>query len=135
MPRVLVTEDDPAIRRLLALTLRRRRVEVELATNGAEAVEALKRGPWAALVLDLMMPQVDGWEVVRWIAAHTEHRPKTVIVMSAADRDALRGLDPSVVNAIIFKPFDVLQLGAYVKNAVQQHGEDRRRARVVRQKL
>jgi DNA-binding response OmpR family regulator len=82
-----------------------------------------------------MMPQVDGWEVVRWIAAHTEHRPKTVIVMSAADRDALRGLDPSVVNAIIFKPFDVLQLGAYVKNAVQQHGEDRRRARVVRQKL
>jgi len=51
--------------------------------------------------------------------------------MSAAGRDVLQNLDPTIVNAIIFKPFDVLQVGAYVKDIVARAGADRRRARVV----
>jgi CheY-like chemotaxis protein len=132
MPRVLVAEDDPAIRRLLATTLRRRRLEVELAEDGAQAQQALERGQWDVLVMDLMMPYVNGWDLVRWLGAHPERRPGSVIVVSAADRDALRELDPGIVNAIIFKPFDVVQLGTYVKNAAQRNGRDRRRARSLR---
>lgn len=129
--RILVAEDDPAIRRLLGATLRRRRLEVELAENGAEAIDALKRGEFAVLVLDLNMPDVDGWEVLRWLAKHPDCRPASVIVVSATDREALRGLDFTIVNAIMFKPFDVVQLGAYIKGAAQQGQRDRRRGRVV----
>jgi DNA-binding response OmpR family regulator len=132
MPRVLVAEDDVAIRGLLATTLRRRRMDVELAQDGAEALAALERESWDALVLDLMMPRVNGWELLRWLASHPDRKPPSVIVVSASDRDALRELDPGIVNAIIFKPFDVLQLGAYVRNAVDHNGSDQRRARVHR---
>lgn len=131
-PRVLVAEDDAAIRRLLAATLRRRRLDVELARDGAEALEALQRERWNVVVLDLMMPRVDGWDLVRWLGAHPERRPSSVIVVSAADRGALLDLDPTIVNAIVFKPFDVVQLGAYVRNAAQHGERDRRKARRLR---
>lgn len=132
LPRVLVAEDDAAIRRLLTTTLRRRRMEVTLAENGHEALRALESARWDVLVLDLMMPHVTGWEVVQWLGQHPERRPASVVITSAVDRDALRELDPSVVNAIIFKPFDVMQLGAYIKSAAQFGDRDRRRARRVR---
>lgn len=132
LPRVLVTEDDDAIRRLLAMTLRRRRIDVHLAKDGNEALEALQRERWSVLVLDLMMPRVSGWEIVRWLGANPQRKPKSVIVVSAADRDVLRKLDPGIVNAIIFKPFDINELGAYVKSAAYRDGRDQRRARVIK---
>lgn len=132
LPRVLVTEDDDAIRRLLAMTLRRRRVDVHLARDGQEALDELQRATWAVLVLDLMLPRVSGWEVLQWLDAHPQRRPQSVVVVSAAGRDVLRGLDSTLVNAIIFKPFDVNQLGAYVKSAAYREGPDQRHGRVVR---
>jgi CheY-like chemotaxis protein len=131
IPRVLVAEDDSAIRRLLATTLRRRRLEVVAVEDGAEALPLLQRERFDAMVLDLMMPRVNGWELVRWLGQHPDRRPGSVIVVSAADRDALHNLDPAVVNAIIFKPFDVMQLGAYVRSAACQ-GRDRRHARTLK---
>lgn len=132
LPRVLVTEDDEAIRRLLVMTLRRRRVDVHVAKDGSEALEALERERWSVLLMDLMMPRVSGWEVVRWLAAHPERKPQSVIVVSAAGPDVLRELDPTIVNAIIFKPFDVDELGAYVKGAAYREGRDQRRARMMK---
>jgi CheY-like chemotaxis protein len=128
---VLVTEDDPSIRSLLSTALRRRKVQLATAANGEEALEQLQREEWLVLVLDLMMPVVNGWEVIDWLAAHPEHKPRTVIVVSAADREALQGLDPSVVNAVIFKPFDISQLTAYVKASCDLPHRDRRSTRVV----
>jgi CheY-like chemotaxis protein len=107
-------------------------MEVHLASDGAEALDALERERWDVVVTDLMMPKVNGWQVVGWLAEHPEFRPGSLIVVSATDREALRDLDPTVVNAIFFKPFDVLQLGAYVKYATQQDHGDRRHGRLVR---
>jgi CheY-like chemotaxis protein len=130
-PRVLVAEDDAAIRRLLASTLRRRHLDVQLAADGTAAQELLERERWDVVVLDMMMPGVTGWELVAWLQKHPDRRPRSIIVMSAAGRDALSSLDPTIVNAIFFKPFDVVQLGAYVSGAAR-HGEpDRRRGRRV----
>jgi CheY-like chemotaxis protein len=128
---VLLTEDDPSIRALIVAALRRRRVPIATATNGAEALELLRRQKWLVLVLDLMMPAVTGWDVIAWLAAHPERRPKTVVVVSATDRALLQGLDPTVVNAVIFKPFDIGQLAAYVKASCAMPHPDRRRARLV----
>jgi CheY-like chemotaxis protein len=128
---VLVAEDDPAIRGLLTSALRRRRLRLVAASNGAEALENLKAHEWSVLVLDLMMPQVTGWEVIAWLAEHRERKPRTVIVVSATERAHLEQLDPTVVNAVIFKPFDILQLSAYVKASCELGHEDRRRSRIV----
>jgi CheY-like chemotaxis protein len=128
---VLIAEDDPAIRALLVSALRRRRVPSTTVANGAEALQHLKDQHWLVLVLDLMMPAVTGWDVIAWLAANADRKPKTVIVVSATDRALLKDLDPSVVNAVIFKPFDPMQLSAYVKASCDLSHDDRRRTRVV----
>lgn len=128
---VLVAEDDPAIRALIASALRRRRLHIATAMNGEEAMRHLQSDEWLVLILDLMMPAVTGWDVIAWLAANPERKPKTVIVVSAADRPFLRDLDPSVVNAVIFKPFDIMQLSAYVKASCELSHTDRRRSRLV----
>lgn len=128
---ILVTEDDPSIRKLIATALRRRRLQVEVATNGEEALRLLQEREWFVLILDLMMPSVTGWEVIAWLSKNRERKPNTVIVVSAADRNLLQDLDPTVVNAVIFKPFDVMQLSSYVKASCELRGQDRRRSRLV----
>jgi CheY-like chemotaxis protein len=128
---VLVAEDDLSIRNLIASAFKRRRLRLMTAANGAEALEQLQNQEWLVLVLDLMMPVVTGWEVIAWLAEHPERRPKTVIVVSATERSHLQQLDPSVVNAVIFKPFDIMQLSAYVKASCDLQHDDRRRSRIV----
>lgn len=128
---VLLAEDDPAIRKLIGSALRRRHTNVADAANGAEALALLQNQEWLVLILDMMMPAVTGWEVVRWMAANPERKPRTVIVVSATERGFLRDLDPTVVNAVIFKPFDVFQLAAYVKASCELGHDDRRRSRLV----
>jgi len=128
---VLVTEDDPGIRALLTTTLRRRRISPVLATNGAEALHLLEQQEWPVLLLDLNMPAVTGWDVIAWLAKNRHRKPNTVIVVTATERDLLRDLDPTVVNAVIFKPFDIHQLSAYVKASCELPHRDRRKSRLV----
>lgn len=105
---------------------------MQLAADGAQALAALQQQPASAIILDMMMPEVTGWEIVRWLGEHPEHRPPSIIVVSAAGPDVLRELDPTIVNAIIFKPFDVVELAGYVCDTARRPARDRRRARVVR---
>ena len=128
---VLITEDDPSIRNLLAVALRRRRLKLATASDGQQALEMLERQEWLVLVLDLMMPNVTGWDVISWLAEHPERKPNTVIVITATERSLLQNLDPTVVNAVIFKPFDIVQLAAYVKASCELGHRDRRKSRIV----
>jgi CheY-like chemotaxis protein len=128
---VLVAEDDPSIRALMASAFRRRKLQMAMVSNGDEALQHLQNQEWLVLVLDLMMPEVTGWDVIAWLAAHPERKPRTVVVVSATDRAMLAELDPTVVNAVIFKPFDILQLSAYVKASCELPHKDRRRSRIV----
>ena len=126
-----MAEDDPPLQKLMVTALRRRQLDVEASANGADVIERLQGGRWTALVLDLMMPTLSGWEVIEWLAKNDGYRPDSVIVVTAADRAVLLELDPTVVNAIIFKPFDVFSLGAYVRAACDLSSRDRRHARIV----
>lgn len=128
---VLVAEDDASIRALIVSALRRRNMQLALAENGGEALVHLQNQEWLVLVLDLMMPHVTGWDVIRWLAANPARKPKTVIVVSATDRAMLQELDPTVVNAVLFKPFDIMQLAAYIKASCELGHDDRRRTRMV----
>ena len=128
---VLVVEDDAALRRLLVATLKRRRLNVDLAVDGQEGVQRLATNKYCVVTLDLMMPKMSGWEVIQWLKEHPEHRPPSVLVVTAADRGVFRELDPELVNAILIKPFDIHVLGSYIAACCRRKGRDRRRKRVV----
>lgn len=132
--KLLVVEDDRSIQRLIASTMRRRRFAVDVASTGREAIEMLEANEYAMLTLDLMMPDVSGWDVIAWMKLHEDHRPKSVTVISAADENVFRKLDGTVVNAVFIKPFDITILGTYV-TATLRHPPDRRKARLVAESM
>jgi two-component system phosphate regulon response regulator PhoB len=128
---VLVVEDDAAIRRLLAVTFKHEGLNVTTARDGIEAIDALKKQRFRVLILDLMMPRMSGWEVIEWLKEARAQKPQSVIVVSATNRDVIRELEPEVVNAIVFKPFDVNELTGYVKACCGPSDDDRRSKRMV----
>lgn len=128
---VLVVEDDPAIRRLLAVTFKHEGLSVTTARDGIEAIDALQKQHFRVLILDLMMPRMTGWEVIEWLKEARPQKPQSVIVVSATNRDVIRELEPEVVNAIVFKPFDVNELTGYVKACCGPVNDDRRSKRMV----
>ena len=129
---VLIVEDDPAIRRLMIMTFKRAGLRAAAVEDGAGAIAALDKAAFRVLLLDLMMPRVTGWDVIDWLKAHPAHKPRSVVVVSAGNRDVLRELDPSVVNAIVFKPVDVTELTAYVTACCSNPAKrDRRVKRLV----
>jgi DNA-binding response OmpR family regulator len=103
--RALVVEDDPAIRRLLQKLLSRLEIAIDLAGDGRTAIEKLSSGSYSVIVLDLMVPEVNGFEVVEFIKSRKI--PTPVAVVSAVSQQALTRLDLDVVKLVISKPFDV----------------------------
>lgn len=110
MSRVLVVDDDDAIRKLVALVARRRGFEVDLATDGLEALDLITHRSYDVAVVDLMMPRVNGYDLVAYMKQLPE-RPFVVIVTAMADA-LLTQLDASIVQSIIRKPFDIEFLGS-----------------------
>ena len=103
--RALIVEDDPAIRRLVEKLLTRRHVEIDTAMDGRTAVEKLRTQRYSVLILDLMVPEVNGFEVIDFIKQEQLNVP--VAVVSAVSQQALTKLDLDVVKLVISKPFDV----------------------------
>ena len=103
--RALIVEDDPAIRRLVEKLLARRNVEIDTAHDGREAVEKLRNKRYSVLILDLMVPELNGFEVIEFLKREGLQVP--VAVVSAVSQQALTKLDLDVVKLVISKPFDV----------------------------
>ena len=103
---VLVVDDDPAIRGLVADALRGEGYVVDLAAHGREALDAMRANRPATVILDLMMPVMDGFSFLE--ACHKEHLCADVpIVVISAVQDLLRRVHEMPVNACIAKPFDL----------------------------
>jgi CheY-like chemotaxis protein len=113
---VLVVDDEPAIRALVAKIVQRAGHPVDTARDGAEAIEMLGRKRYAVIVLDLMMPIIDGFGLIEHLKTLTGVRPATIVI-SAGDSAALRQLDGGMVHSIVRKPFDIDVLGDLVTAA------------------
>ena len=109
---VLIAEDDPATRDAVVAMLEELGItEVETAKNGEQALEALERRNFGTLLLDLMMPKVDGYEVLRALRKGSHNRPDKVIVMSAHAQPAeLDGLIALGADKFMPKPFTLTDL-------------------------
>ena len=103
--RALVVEDDPAIRRLVEKLLTRNHIAIDTAANGRAAMQKLHENRYSVVVLDLMVPEVNGFEIIEFLK--TQPHPTPVAVVSAVSQQALTNLDLDIVKLVISKPFDV----------------------------
>ena len=114
--RVLVAEDEPLIRALVTMAFEAEGYDVETAADGAEALEKACRQPPQAIVLDLMMPVMDGWDFLEAWQGQPTSRAVPVVVISAGYRREEHGaLD---VQAVLTKPFDIDRLVTTVTGLV-----------------
>jgi DNA-binding response OmpR family regulator len=120
---VLVVDDEPAIRALVAKIVERAGHPVDTARDGAEAIEKLDQTDYAVIVLDLMMPNIDGYGLIQHLKGRKGAKP-AVIVVSAGDSAALRQLDGALVHSILRKPFDIDVLGDLITAAVKAADEN-----------
>jgi two-component system response regulator CpxR len=103
--RILVVEDDDAIRALLFAVLRRRGFKVDTASNGANGLERCLHCVYSLVLLDLMMPVMGGYEFLeRLEKMNPSHRPLVLVLTAGA---APRNLDPKIVAGALRKPFDI----------------------------
>lgn len=121
--RVLVADDDPAIRMLVARVLVRQGYDVSTAFDGADAIAQLEQNRYDLLVLDLMMPRVDGIGVIAHLQSRGEDKPP-ILVMTAAAPDILRRLPKERIAKIITKPFDLDELMRDANAAIHGTGAE-----------
>jgi DNA-binding response OmpR family regulator len=108
--RILVVEDDPAICALLEALLRRRGYEYDVVSDGNDAIRRLRCGSYSAVLLDLMLPGVFGFDVLRFLDAERPAMTPRVVIITAASAATLRDFDGSKVHAVLRKPFDIQEL-------------------------
>ena len=103
--RALIVEDDPAIRKLVEKLLVRQGIEIDTAHDGRQAINKLLSNAYSVLILDLMVPEVNGFEIIDFVKKNNIQVP--IAVVSAVSQQALTKLDLDVVKLVISKPFDV----------------------------
>ncbi|MCL4313047.1 MAG: response regulator transcription factor [Actinobacteria bacterium] len=121
--RVLVVDDDPAVRRSLERALKLEGYEVELAEGGRQALNVLMDHSPDAVVLDLMMPEIDGLEVCRRLRAAGDWTPILILTARDAVDDRVSGLDAGADDYLV-KPFALAELLARLRALLRRHGED-----------
>lgn len=105
---ILIIDDDPGIRGLLEVVLRRKGFECDLASDGAEAEKKLRVFDYDVILLDLMLPRLNGFEVLRFLKAERRAMLGRVIVVTAVAEITLRDFqDQKLVWALLRKPFDI----------------------------
>ena len=114
MKHILIAEDQTDIRDLLALNLRNAGYRVEAATNGRAALESHIRQPADLLLLDLMMPHMDGLDVCKALRASGSTTPILMLTAKSTELDRVLGLELGA-DDYLTKPFSVAELLARVK--------------------
>ena len=118
---ILVVDDEPAVRDSLERALRLEGYEVELAADGAEALGSSAKDGADAVVLDLMMPRVDGLEVCRRMRAAGDRTPVLVLTARDAVSDRVAGLDAGADDYLV-KPFALDELLARLRALLRRSG-------------
>lgn len=123
MPKVLVVDDDPNLLRLVEANLRARGYEVRAVKSGEAALDELRSGGFACVLLDLMLPGASGFEVIRQARAASD---VPIVVMSALGEEErkVQALDLGA-DDYLTKPFGVSELLARVRAAIRRYGASR----------
>ncbi len=116
--RVLVVEDDASIRELVEMILEDSGFDVITASNGEDALRTIERAAPHAILLDMRMPVMDGWDFVR--AYRSRPGPHAPIVVMTAAKDARSRAEEVSAEAFVAKPFDPDTLVAAVRRQLDR---------------
>lgn len=119
MPRILIAEDDPAVRRFVARALTHRGYEVTAAEDGIAALEALSDASYDLLLTDIVMPGLDG--IALALKVTREHPGMPVLMMSgfSAERQRAHNLD-ELIHRVIPKPFTLEEICKVVEETLSE---------------
>ena len=122
--RILVVDDDPSIVDLATAVLGSAAYAVASARNGSEALHIARRQRFDLVLLDINMPEMDGWETLRLIKADdaTRHLPVVMFSVKGEVRDKVHGLQEGAVDYLT-KPFEVDDLLKRVRRVLGETGE------------
>jgi DNA-binding response OmpR family regulator len=108
--RALVVDDDDPIRTMLAKVVERQNLQVDTARDGEEAIERIDADGYDVILLDLMMPKVDGYGVLKHLQAHHPDKLRCTIIASAVPESEILKQFEVPVYRIHAKPFDMARL-------------------------
>ncbi len=95
--------------------MRRERLEADCVADGLEAIELLKTKEYAVILLDLMMPRLDGFGVIEYLKQNPpQHKPLVLVVTAYADQK-FKQVDPDIVAGVLRKPFEIFDIGSLVR--------------------
>ncbi len=130
MQRILVVDDEPAITTIVEQRLKRDGFDATSVRTGAAALAALREAPYAALVLDIGLPDFDGFEVLRRARADGHHLPVIMLTARGDEIDRVLGLELGADDYVV-KPFSPRELVARIRALLRRTAE----AEALRQRL
>lgn len=115
-PRVVIADDDPDIRRLVEMTVTNAGCDVTVAADGEEALERVREALPDLVILDVLMPRMDGWEVARALKSdpQTKAVPLMFLTSRGQEHDVLEGFDSGAIDYMV-KPFSPRELQVRVR--------------------
>jgi two-component system OmpR family response regulator len=116
--RILIVEDEADLRSALARSLRDEGYAVDAVDNGADGLFNAESTDYDAIVLDVMMPQMDGWEVLKRLRK-TKKTPVLMLTARDQSRDRVKGLDTGADDYVV-KPFDLPELLARLRAIIRR---------------
>ena len=122
-PRLLLVDDEDNLRVMLQAALRHSGFEVQSASNGREALDAVAAAPPDLIVLDVMMPDLDGFEVCRRLRAEGRRTPVVFLTARDTTEDKVRGLTLGGDDYLV-KPFSLEELVARIEAVLRRTGAD-----------
>ena len=120
--RILVVDDEPDVREAVETALELEGHSVATAADGLEALARLQRAPVDAIVLDVLMPNIDGFEVCRRLRAAGNRTPILILTARDAEEDCIKGLDLGADDYVV-KPFALGELLARVRAMLRRVAE------------
>jgi DNA-binding response OmpR family regulator len=118
--RALVVDDDDPIRTMLAKVVARQGIQVDTARDGLEAIQRLDGNSYDVILLDLMMPRVDGYGVLKHLKEHSPDSLSCTIIASAVpESEILKRFDMPVFR-VHAKPFDISKLIADIRECIEK---------------
>jgi CheY-like chemotaxis protein len=119
--RILIVDDEASVRGMLVTALRRKSLLIDEAADGSEAIDLLRQHTYTVVLLDMMMPGVNGYGVLDAIDHEAANAP-IVLVVTGAPRGMLEGLDSRKIHGIVRKPFDPYEIASVVHSCAELRG-------------
>jgi DNA-binding NtrC family response regulator len=119
-PAILLTEDEARLRHNLQLLLQSEGYRVEMAEDGAEGIQRLQEEPVDLVITDLVMPEIDGFQVMEYLQEHSPDTVAVAITAYASTESAIQAMRRGAYDYLA-KLFDVDLLHIVIKRALEKH--------------